>query len=88
MRLFIFKSGVNDTLRAFAGDLLGGSLPQQFKPWTAIGAIAAGADMPYRLDRAAVESAITQHGFQLWRYKPVSRPDDAGALAADRKARS
>jgi hypothetical protein len=88
MRLFIFKSGVSDTLRAFSSDLIGGGLPPQFKPWTAIGAIAAEAVMPYRLDRAAVESAVTLHGFQLWRYKRAAAPGDAPAAVAGAKVAS
>jgi len=32
MRIFIFKSEVDRKLRAFAGDLLGSKLPDQFRP--------------------------------------------------------
>lgn len=77
MRLFIFKSETTENLRAFAADLIGSRLPSQFKPWTAIGAVAAGADMPYRFERDAIERAIAEQGFQLWRFKPVPKPGDA-----------
>jgi hypothetical protein len=32
MRLYIFKAGVNNKLYAFAGDLSGDKLPEQFRP--------------------------------------------------------
>jgi len=76
MRLFIFKSESNDTLRAFADDLIGSRLPAQFKPWTAIGAVAADGAMPYTFERGAIEQAITDQGFQLWRFKAVAKPAD------------
>ena len=36
MRIFIFKSQANNTLRAFAGEAGGQKLPSQFGPWHAI----------------------------------------------------
>ena len=39
MRIFIFKSQANNTLRAFAGEAGGQKLPSQFGPWHAIGVI-------------------------------------------------
>jgi hypothetical protein len=73
MRIFIFKSGSNDELRAFAGDLGGSKLPSQFRPWHAIGSIAADRDPPHRLSRRQIEKAIEDQGFQLWRMKPKAK---------------
>ena len=67
MRLYIFKSEVNDKLRAFAGDVAGSKLPAQFRPWHVIGVIAADKDPPHQLPRTEIEKAINDHGFQLWR---------------------
>ena len=67
MRIFIFKSETSPDLRAFGGDLVGGRLPDQFRPWRAIGAIAPDRDPPHNLSRAVIETAINDHGYQLWR---------------------
>ena len=67
MRIFIFKSDTNAELRAFGGDLAGTRLPNQFKPWHAIGAIAPDRDPPHNLSRDTIETAIKDNGFQLWR---------------------
>ena len=69
MRIFIFKSEASPNLRAFGGDLVGSQLPSQFKPWRATGAIAPDRDLPYNLSRDAIETAIKDQGFQLWRMK-------------------
>jgi hypothetical protein len=72
MRLFIFESNANTGLglRAFAGDVAGRTLPDQFSPWRHIGAVASGKAPPYNLSRDTIEKAISAHGFQLWRVKP------------------
>ena len=67
MRLFIFKSDSSSDLRAFGGDLVGSQLPTQFKPWHVTGAVAPGEDPPYNLSRDAIETAVKDRGFQLWR---------------------
>jgi hypothetical protein len=69
MRIFVFKSEANQELHAFAGDLSGFKLPSQFKPWRATGAIAPDRKFPYNLSREAIEAAIREHGYQLWRVK-------------------
>jgi hypothetical protein len=71
MRLFIFESNANTGLglRAFAGDVAGRKLPDQFSPWRHIGAVASGKAPPYHLSRDTIEKAIGAHGFQLWRVK-------------------
>ncbi len=67
MRIFIFKSETSPDLRAFGGDLVGGRLPDQFRPWRAIGAVAPDRDPPHKLSRAVIETAINDRGYQLWR---------------------
>ncbi len=73
MRIFIFKSEASPNLRAFSGDLAGTDLPDQFKPWRAIGAIAPDRDPPHNLSRDTIEAAIKSAGFQLWRFSKKRR---------------
>ena len=73
MRIFVFKSEANEELRAFAGDLDGSKLPSQFRPWNAIGSIAADKDPPHQLSRKQIEKAINDQGFQLWRMKSKAK---------------
>ena len=70
MRLFIFKSDASIGLRAFAGDVAGRDLPDQFGPWREIGVVRTDTAPPYNLSRDTIEKAISAHGFQLWRVKP------------------
>ena len=65
MRIFIFKSGARPDLSAFCRDLAGLPLPEQFKPWRVVGAVAPSKDPPYKLSREAIETAIREHSFQL-----------------------
>jgi hypothetical protein len=67
MRIFIFKSEARPDLLAFGGELDGGRLPKQFRPWHAIGAIAPDRNPPHELSREVIEQAIRTQGFQLWR---------------------
>jgi hypothetical protein len=67
MRIFIFKSEGSPDLGAFGGDLGGLKLPGRFKPWRVVGAVAPDKDPPYKLPRGAIEAAINEHGFQLFR---------------------
>jgi hypothetical protein len=69
MRIYMFKSDANSALRAFAGDSAGSKLPQQHGPWHAIGVIRDDRDPPHRFSRSAIEKAIDETGFQLWRMK-------------------
>ena len=69
MRLYVFKSDANGDLRAFAGDMTGSKLPERFRPWHAVGAVAPGAAPPHGLSRDDIEKAIEAQGFQLWRLK-------------------
>jgi len=73
MRLYIFKSEPNTGLRAFASDPAGSRLPDQFRPWHAVGVVRPDQDPPHELPRDEIESAINDHGFQLWRMKPKKR---------------
>jgi hypothetical protein len=70
MNIYIFKSETKSELRAFAGDPQGSKLPDQFRPWHAIGVVSAGKALPHKVSRATVEDAIEAQGFQLWRLKP------------------
>jgi hypothetical protein len=70
MRLYIFKSDANAELRAFAGDPAGSKLPDQFRPWYAVGIVGADNAPPHKLSRDVIEKAIADAGFQLWRIKP------------------
>ena len=67
MRIFIFKSETNPDLGAFCGDLAGLQLPNKFKPWRAVGAVAPDGNPPYKLSRDVIEEAINTRGFQLFR---------------------
>ena len=67
IRIFIFKSEARLDLGAFSGDLAGMKLPNQFKPWRVVGAVAPDEDPPYKLSRDVIEAAIRARGFQLFR---------------------
>jgi hypothetical protein len=69
MDIYIFKSEAKEELRAFAGDEQGSRLPDQFRPWHAVGVASAGKTLPHKISRVVVEGAIEAHGFQLWRIK-------------------
>ena len=73
MRIFIFKSEAKTDLRAFGGDLAGLQLPDKFKPWRVVGAIAPNQEFPYKISRADVEMAIREQGFQLFRLKEKTK---------------
>jgi len=73
MRIFIFKSEARTDLRAFGGDLAGLQLPDKFKPWRVVGAIAPNQEFPYKILRADVEMAIREQGFQLFRLKETTK---------------
>ena len=73
MRIFIFKSEAKTDLRAFGGDLVGLQLPDKFKPWRVVGAIAPNQEFPYKISRADVEMAIREQGFQLFRLKEKTK---------------
>lgn len=75
MRLYIFKSDANGGLRAFAGDMPGSRLPEKFRPWRAVGAVAPGAAPPHGLARDDIEKAIEARGFQLWRLKTGAKAE-------------
>jgi hypothetical protein len=75
MRLYIFRSDANGELRAFAGDIAGSKLPERFRPWHAVGAVAPDAAPPYRLSREDIEKAIDARGFQLWRLKAKAKAE-------------
>ncbi len=72
MRIFIFKSDTSPSLRAFSDDQGGRKLPEQFRPWHAIGVIRPDSVFPHNLNRDLIEASITSDGFQLWRMKKQS----------------
>lgn len=69
MRIFMFKSQTNPSLRAFSDDQGGQTLPQQFRPWHAVGVVRDDAPPPHNLKREVIEASIASTGFQLWRMK-------------------
>jgi hypothetical protein len=69
MRIYIFKSEARTGLRAFAGDPKGSKLPQNHGPWTVIGVVGVDRAPPHKFSRGAIEQAIGNAGFQLWRFK-------------------
>ena len=75
MRLYVFKSDATGELRAFASDIAGSKLPERFRPWHAVGAVAPEAAPPYGLSRDGIEKAIDAQGFQLWRLKAKAKAD-------------
>jgi len=73
VRIFIFKSEARTDLRAFGAIWQGLQLPDKFKPWRVVGAIAPNQEFPYKISRADVEMAIREHGFQLFRLKEKTK---------------
>jgi hypothetical protein len=73
MRIYIFKSDASSELRAFAEDVTGSKLPDQFRPWHAIGVVRPDKAPPHNLPRDEIEKAIDARGFQLWRLKPQAK---------------
>ena len=67
MRIYVFKSETRRELHAFTGDQSGSKLPTHHGPWTVTGIVAAGKAPPHNFSRAAIEEAIHDEGFQLWR---------------------
>jgi hypothetical protein len=67
MRFYIFKSETTKELRAFAADLAGGKLPENHGPWSLTGVVTEDRAPPHNLSREAIEKAIADKGFQLWR---------------------
>ncbi len=79
MRFYIFRSDAKRELRAFACDIAGSKLPDQFGPWLAVGVVGPETAPPHNLPRDKIEQAIGDCGFQLWRVKPkaaAARSDD------------
>jgi len=69
MHIYVFKSETTDRLRAFASDPDVNKLPRQHGPWTATGIISPDKAPPYNFSRDAIEKAINEEGFQLWRLR-------------------
>jgi hypothetical protein len=69
MQIYIFKSETRIGLHAFAGDQNGSKLPQNHGPWTVTGVVGVNRAPPHNLSRDAIEQAINDAGFQLWRFR-------------------
>jgi hypothetical protein len=67
--LFMFRSGKNDSLNAFAPDSSGERLPKKFAPWVSTGVVRPDQSPPRGLARTAIEEGIAANGYQLWRKK-------------------
>ena len=63
------KSEAGTGLRAFAGEPAGSKLPDQFRPWHAVGVIPAEKAPPHNLSRETIEKIINSDGYQLWRVR-------------------
>lgn len=62
-----FTSSSGSGLCAFTGDADGHRLPVRHGPWKHTGSVQPNRDLPHKLDRSTVETAIETHGFQMWR---------------------
>jgi hypothetical protein len=69
MRLYMFKSETRKDLGAFSDDKSGRNLPDQFRPWRAVGVVTEDRAPPHKFSRETIETAIKATGFQLWRTK-------------------
>ena len=54
---------------SFAGEPAGSKLPDQFRPWHAVGVIPAEKAPPHNLSRETIEEVINSDGYQLWRVR-------------------
>ena len=70
MRLFMFTSQAKEDLHAFAGDESGTKLPAKYAPWGLTGTLNSRETPPHKFNRKAIEQAVSNEGFQLWRMKP------------------
>jgi hypothetical protein len=72
MVIFTFVSSKKPGLFAFASDQSGRQLPERHGPWKLTGRINRDAVLPHELDRSAVEEALGEAGFQMWRLRKES----------------
>jgi hypothetical protein len=71
-KIYTFASDAPSHLFAFAADQTGSSLPEQHGPWKSTGNIGPRDAIPHKFDRHAIEQAINEHGYQMWRMKKES----------------
>ena len=72
MRIYIFKSEAGTGLRAFAGEPAGSKLPDQFRPWHAVGGHSSReGSSPQPVSRDDREGH-QQRWYQLWRVKALA----------------
>ena len=72
MVIYTFASSKRPDLFAFAPDQSGRQLPDKFAPWKFTGRIEPDVSLPHDLDRATVEEALGEVGFQMWRRRKGS----------------
>jgi hypothetical protein len=72
MLIFTFASSKVPGLFAFAADKSGRQLPDRHGPWKLTGRVNPNATLPHNLDRAKVEEALGDSGFQMWRRRKES----------------
>lgn len=72
MVIYTFASSKRPGLFAFAADQSGRRLPEKHGPWKRTGRIDPDAALPHDLDRATVEGALSETGFQMWRRRKAS----------------
>jgi hypothetical protein len=69
MTLYIFRSGKNPEISAFAATAKGDGLPDKLAPWTAAGSVLPNRSLPHGLPRIAAEEGVKTAGYMLWRMK-------------------
>lgn len=72
--IYVFESESREGLFAFAGEPSGSRLPERHGPWRAQDEADGKPAALSRGDRSAVEKAVKDVGFQLWR-KRVTTPE-------------
>lgn len=69
MTLYIFRSGKNPDIQAFAATAKGEALPDKLAPWSSVGSVLPNRSLPHGLPRATAEEGVKSAGFMLWRMK-------------------
>ena len=72
MVIYTFASSKKPGLFAFAADQSGRQLPDKHGPWKLTGRVNPDAALSHDLDRATVEGAHGEIGFQMWHRKRSS----------------
>ena len=67
------KHGCSNISPSSTSSPKGSKLPQKHGPWHATGVIRPDKQPPHNFSRSAIEKAINEQGFQLWRVKPKEK---------------